>query len=188
MKVIHLDLRGALILEPKIIRDDRGYFSESFNQNALSNIGVNCLFIQENHSLSSAGGTLRGMHYQLEPKAQTKLVRVIRGAIYDVILDIREKSPTFGKWTGVILSEFNHRQLLVPKGFAHGFCTITLNVEISYKVDEYYSPEHERGIVWNDPSLRINWPFSNVILSEKDRTHPLMKEAEINFNYTDITS
>lgn len=121
------------------------------------------------------------MHYQLEPKSLSKLVRVIRGAKFDVILDIRENSPTFGKWIGVILSEFN----LVPKGFAHGFCTITPNAEVSYKVDNYYSPEHVRGIVGNDPLLRINWPYSNVTLSERDRMHPLSKEAELNFNYSD---
>lgn len=118
------------------------------------------------------------MHYQISPKAQTKLVRVISGAIYDVIVDIRKDSATFGEWVGVIISEHNKRQLLVPKGFAHGFCTLVPNTQVLYKVDEYYSPEHDRGILWNDPNLNIDWPTSKVILSEKDTKHPLFEEID----------
>lgn len=155
---------------------------ESYNEQLLKEKGIDCTFVQDNHSLSAEPGVIRGLHYQLEPKAQTKLVRVISGAIYDVALDIRHSSPTFGKWIGVILSEYNQRQLLVPKGFAHGFCTLTPNTQVIYKVDEYYSPEHDRGILWNDPALDINWPISQAILSEKDEKHPVLAEADLNFN------
>ena len=121
------------------------------------------------------------MHYQLAPKAQAKLIRVATGAIYDVVVDMRKGSPTYGKWEGYILSEHNKHQLLVPKGFAHGFCTITENVNVLYKVDELYSPEHDRGIAWDDPELAIEWPVSEPILSEKDARHPGLSEAGNNF-------
>jgi dTDP-4-dehydrorhamnose 3,5-epimerase len=139
-------------------------------------------FIQDNQSLSAEAGVLRGLHYQLNPKAQTKLIRVLAGAIYDVVVDLRQPSPTFCQWDGFILSDANHRQLLVPRGFAHGFCTLERNTQVLYKVDAYYAPEHDRGIAWNDPALGIDWPASNPILSEKDSKHPLLADAEINFN------
>lgn len=182
MKYTQLYLKGAAILEPVIHGDHRGFFMESYNEAAMLRLGVEIKFIQDNQSLSAEPGVLRGLHYQLNPKAQTKLVRVLSGAIYDVILDIRKDSPTFGRWVGVILSEFNKRQLLVPKGFAHGFCTLAPNTQVFYKVDEYYSPEHDRGILWNDPALGIDWPVSNPILSEKDRRHPALADAELNFD------
>ncbi len=138
-------------------------------------------FIQDNHSYSAEAGTLRGLHYQLTPKAQTKLVRAIAGAIYDVAVDIRKESPTFGEWVGVILSESNKRHLLVPKGFAHGFCTLTPNTQVLYKVDELYSKEHDRGIIWSDPDLDIDWPTLNVVLSDKDKQLPALREADNNF-------
>lgn len=147
----------------------------------MHKLSVNYQFIQDNQSLSAEVGVLRGLHYQLNPKAQTKLIRVLSGAIYDVIVDIRRNSPTFGQWVGVILSEYNKRQLLVPKGFAHGFCTLVPNTQVLYKVDEYYSPENDRGILWNDPALGIDWPTSSPILSDKDQRHPLLKDAELNF-------
>ncbi len=181
MKVTSLKLNGASFLEPKVHGDHRGFFMESYNDSLFKQNGINYNFIQDNHSLSAEPGVLRGLHYQLNPKAQTKLVRVLTGAIYDVIVDIRKNSPTFGQWVGVILSEHNKRQLLVPKGFAHGFCTLVPNTQVLYKVDEYYSPEHDRGILWNDPALGINWPTSNPILSDKDQRHPLLKDAEMNF-------
>ncbi len=131
--------------------------------------------------LSVEIGVLRGLHYQLNPKAQTKLVRVVSGAIYDVAVDIRKKSSTFGQWVGVNLSEANKRQLLVPQGFAHGFCTTEPQTQVLYKVDEYYSPLHDRGILWNDPAIGIDWPTANPILSDKDQKHPLLKDAEVNF-------
>ncbi|WP_025681699.1 dTDP-4-dehydrorhamnose 3,5-epimerase [Paenibacillus massiliensis] len=181
MKLIPLQLKGAQILEPVVHGDHRGFFMESYNDQIMKNNAINHTFIQDNQSLSVETGVLRGLHYQLNPKAQTKLVRVVSGAIYDVIVDIRKSSPTFGEWVGVILSEYNKRQLLVPKGFAHGFCTLVPNTQVFYKVDEYYSPENDRGILWNDPSLAIDWPLSNPILSDKDQRHPVLADAELNF-------
>ncbi|WP_449603527.1 dTDP-4-dehydrorhamnose 3,5-epimerase [Paenibacillus sp. Marseille-Q9583] len=181
MNVTPLKLRGASLLEPVVHGDNRGFFMESYNEESMHKLGVNNKFIQDNQSLSAEVGVLRGLHYQLNPKAQTKLIRVLTGAIYDVIVDIRRNSPTFGQWVGVILSEYNKRQLLVPKGFAHGFCTLVPNTQVLYKVDEYYSPENDRGILWNDPALGIDWPTSSLILSDKDQRHPVLKDAELNF-------
>lgn len=182
MNVIPLFLDGAKILEPLVHGDHRGYFMESYNERILHKNGLKYSFVQDNQSLSAEVGVLRGLHYQLHPQAQTKLVRVLSGAIYDVIVDIRRSSPTFGQWQGVILSEYNQRQLLVPRGFAHGFCTLVPGTQVAYKVDAYYSPEHDRGILWNDPDLAIDWPTSNPVLSEKDAKHPLLKDADINFD------
>lgn len=181
MRVQPLKLKGVTIVEPVVHGDHRGFFMESYNEQIFKEHGIHNNFIQDNHSLSSEPGVLRGLHYQLNPKAQTKLIRVLTGAIYDVVVDIRRNSPTFGQWVGVILSEHNKRQLLVPKGFAHGFCTLVPNTQVLYKVDEYYSPEHDRGILWNDPALGIDWLMSNPILSDKDQRHPLLKDAEMNF-------
>lgn len=181
MNIIPLKLAGVFVIEPQVHRDSRGFFMESYNERKLRELGIHQNFIQDNHSLSTEAGVLRGLHYQLNPKAQTKLVRVTAGAIYDVVVDIRRGSPTFGQWIGVILSAHNHRQLLVPKGFAHGFCTLVPNTEVQYKVDEYYSPECDRGILWNDPELGIDWPVTNPVLSEKDKGHPVLKDADINF-------
>lgn len=182
MIVTPLKLADAFVLEPVVHGDHRGFFMESYNDSLFQQHGISFNFIQDNQSLSAEAGVLRGLHYQLNPKAQTKLIRVLTGAIYDVIVDIRKSSPTFGQWVGVILSEHNHRQLLVPKGFAHGFCTLVPHTQVLYKVDEYYSPENDRGILWNDPDLGIDWPTSNPVLSDKDRTHPLLKDAEMNFD------
>lgn len=181
MKVTSLTLEGAKLIEPVVHGDHRGFFMESYNEKLMHENGIMHNFIQDNHSLSAEPGVLRGMHYQLNPKAQTKLIRVISGSIYDVILDIRKDSPTFGQWQGFILSDANKRQLLVPQGFAHGFCTLAANTQVIYKVDEYYSPEHDRGIAWDDPSLNIDWPVSSPVLSDKDTRHPLLKDAELNF-------
>ncbi|MEW9699974.1 dTDP-4-dehydrorhamnose 3,5-epimerase [Paenibacillus sp. SI8] len=181
MNVISTKLQGLYIIEPDIHSDNRGFFMESYSSRKFDELGINFLVVQDNHSLSVENGVIRGLHYQLNPKAQKKLVRVISGAIYDVAVDIRKNSPTFGLWNGVILSEANKRQLFVPQGFAHGFCTIVPNTQVLYKVDEYYSPEHDRGILWSDPALGIDWPTSRPVLSEKDQQHPLLKDAEINF-------
>ncbi|MCM3272403.1 MULTISPECIES: dTDP-4-dehydrorhamnose 3,5-epimerase [Paenibacillus] len=181
MNIIPTKLEGVVIVEPAVFGDNRGFFMESYNSEKFKKLGIDYDFIQDNHSLSVETGVLRGLHYQLNPKAQTKLVRVAAGAIYDVAVDIRKGSPTFGQWVGVILSAANKRQLLVPKGFAHGFCTLVPNTEVLYKVDEFYSPEHDRGIAWNDPALGIDWPTANPILSDKDGKHPVLKDAEINF-------
>lgn len=182
MRITSLKLQGAALLEPVVHGDHRGFFMESYNDKMMQSLGQNYSFVQDNQSLSAEPGVLRGLHYQLNPKAQTKLFRVLSGVVYDVILDIRRNSPTFGQWVGVILSEYNRRQLLVPKGFAHGFCTLVPNTQVLYKVDEYYSPEHDRGILWNDPALGIDWPISEPLLSDKDRLHPTFADAEINFD------
>lgn len=178
MKKIETNLPGAYLLEPAVFGDHRGFFMETYNQEQFSELGIEVEFIQDNHSLSQALGTLRGIHYQLPPKAQTKLVRVTHGAVYDVIVDIRKGSPTYGEWQGFILTADNKRQLLVPKGFAHGFCTLVENTEVQYKVDQLYSPEHDRGIAWNDPELSIDWPVSKPVLSAKDETHSGLAEAD----------
>ncbi|OPH53099.1 dTDP-4-dehydrorhamnose 3,5-epimerase [Paenibacillus ferrarius] len=181
MNIISTKLDGLYIVEPDVHGDSRGFFMESYSSAKFSHLGIDFQFVQDNHSLSVETGVLRGLHYQLNPKAQTKLVRVVAGAIYDVAVDIRKDSSTFGQWVGVILSEANKRQLLVPQGFAHGFCTVVPNTQVLYKVDEYYSPEHDRGILWSDSSLGIDWPTSMPILSEKDKKHPILQDAEINF-------
>ncbi|MEI7028261.1 dTDP-4-dehydrorhamnose 3,5-epimerase [Paenibacillus sp. y28] len=183
MKLLETKLSGVYILEPKVFGDHRGFFMESYNEKVFSELGLNYNLIQDNQSLSAQAGTIRGLHYQLNPKAQTKIVRALTGAIYDVVVDIRKGSPTFGEWIGVILSEENKRQIIVPKGFAHGICTLVANTQIMYKVDEYYSPEHDRGILWKDPELGIDWPISTPILSDKDKNQPTLKQAEINFDY-----
>ncbi|MCM3150875.1 dTDP-4-dehydrorhamnose 3,5-epimerase [Priestia megaterium] len=183
MNIIKTKFEDAILIEPKVFGDHRGFFTESYNKEMFQQNGIDMDFIQDNHSLSQQPGTLRGMHYQLNDRAQTKLVRVTRGAIYDVIVDIRKGSPTYGEWQGFILSVDNKRQLLVPKGFAHGFCTIVENTEVQYKVDELYSPEHDRGIAWNDPALNIDWPFNNPVLSDKDTKHPTLAEADNNFTW-----
>jgi dTDP-4-dehydrorhamnose 3,5-epimerase len=186
MNVIATKLDGVKIVEPIVFSDHRGFFMESYHYQRFLDKGLDFNFIQDNHSLSLDKHVIRGLHYQLEPKAQTKLVRVITGAIYDVVVDIRKGSPTFGQWVGVTLSAENHRMLLVPKGFAHGFCTLQENTHVQYKVDDYYSPEHDRGILWNDPKLGIDWPTEQPILSDKDANQPLLEDAEINFHYEKV--
>lgn len=181
MKVTYGILKGIILIQPIVFDDHRGFFLEAYNFERFQNVGVNNTFIQDNHSFSAEAGVIRGLHYQLNPGAQTKLVRVIAGAIYDVVVDIRKQSPTFGQWEGFMLSSENKYQLLVPTGFAHGFCTLTPNTEVLYKVDNYYSPAEERGIIWSDPALGIEWPIDCPILSEKDRNYPLLENAETNF-------
>ncbi|WP_433945649.1 dTDP-4-dehydrorhamnose 3,5-epimerase [Paenibacillus sp. SN-8-1] len=181
MRVIDTKLPGAVIIETDVFEDERGFFTESYNQEAFAKLGITHDFIQDNHSYSASAGTLRGLHYQLQPKAQTKLVRVLSGAIYDVFVDLRKDSPTFGKWGEVILTSRNFRQVLIPRGFAHGFCTLVPHTEVLYKVDEVYSKEHDRGILWSDPALAIPWPGTKLILSEKDKVHPVMAKAEFDF-------
>lgn len=186
MKILKTNLQDVKLLETTVFGDHRGFFTESYTKDKFHKVGITNDFIQDNHSLSTEPGTIRGMHYQLAPKAQTKLLRVTTGIIYDVLVDMRKGSPTYGKWEGYILSEFNHRQLLVPKGFAHGFCTLTRDVNVQYKVDELYSPEHDRGIAFDDPEIGISWPMSVTILSEKDQKHPSLKESENNFVWGEI--
>ncbi|GAF21887.1 MULTISPECIES: dTDP-4-dehydrorhamnose 3,5-epimerase [Shouchella] len=181
MEVHETKLEGVYLLEPNVYADDRGYFVETYNENVFKKAGIKEVFLQDNQSLSKQAGTLRGLHYQLNPDSQLKVVRCVTGAIFDVAVDIRKKSPTYKQWVGVVLSEHNQRQLLVPKGFAHGFCTLVDHTTVAYKVDQLYSPLHDRGIRWNDPELAIEWPCSQPILSKKDRAHPLLHKAETNF-------
>lgn len=184
LKFTKTDLDGVTIIEPAVFGDHRGWFMETFNEANFSKAGININFVQDNQSFSATKGTLRGLHYQLNPKAQSKLVRCTRGAIYDVAVDIRKGSPTFGRWFGIELSAENKKQLLVPKGFAHGFMTLTEGVEVQYKVDELYAPECDRGIIWNDPQIGIDWPMDNKpVLSAKDEKAPLFRDAENNFSY-----
>ncbi|MFN3844083.1 MAG: dTDP-4-dehydrorhamnose 3,5-epimerase [Rehaibacterium terrae] len=184
-KKVETPLKSVYIIEPTAFYDERGFFMESYNKREFEELGIFIDFVQDNHSLSVKAGTLRGLHFQLEPKAQTKLVRCIKGAIYDVIVDLRKGSPTFGKWISVILTEENKRQVLVPKGFAHGFLTLVPNTEVVYKVDEYWYPEYDRSLLWCDPDLNIDWPARDPILSPKDKNAPTLKEIleEINFVY-----
>lgn len=185
MNVTALAIADVKLIAPKIFRDDRGFFSETFNLRALASGGVTGDFVQDNHSLSVQKGVVRGLHYQLPPAAQDKLVRVTRGSILDVAVDIRKGSPTYGRHVTVILSADNWEQLWVPKGFAHGFCTLEPNTEVVYKVTDYYAPEFDRGLRWNDPDLDIKWPVAaeRAILSAKDAITPLFRELESPFQY-----
>jgi dTDP-4-dehydrorhamnose 3,5-epimerase len=168
MKVTPLAIPDALLIEPELFRDDRGFFFESFNQKKFEEaIGRKINFVQDNHS-KSVKGVLRGLHYQLPPKAQGKLVRVIQGQVFDVAVDIRQSSPTFGKWVGEILSADNKKQLWIPEGFAHGFLTLSDTAELLYKTTDYYSLALERSIIWDDKSINIEWPTQKVLLSFKD--------------------
>jgi dTDP-4-dehydrorhamnose 3,5-epimerase len=182
MNVIETYFPGFKIVEPKVFEDGRGYFYESYNAAKYREAGIDIEFIQDNQSKSSYGVT-RGLHYQLNPKAQTKLIRALQGTIWDVVVDLRKNSPTFGRWLGFELSEENKRQLLIPKGFAHGFSVLSEVAVVLYKCDEYYSPADERGIIYNDPFLSIDWKIdtSRMILSAKDMKHPIFEEAEKNF-------
>ena len=166
-------LDGVLIIEPKVFKDPRGIFYEVYSVRIYEKHGIPSQFVQDNHSVSEKG-VLRGLHYQINP-GQAKLVRVTRGEVFDVVVDIRKNSPTFGKWQGFILSDSNHLQLYIPVGFAHGFCVLSDAAEFLYKVSEYYSAEKEKGIIWNDPDIGIDWPISDPILSEKDKNNPSLR-------------
>jgi len=186
MQVTEGGLPGVLLIEPTVHRDHRGFFLESYNRERYAAMGIGHAFIQDNHSLSVAAGVIRGLHYQMDPYAQTKLVRVTAGAVFDVVVDLRRGSPTFGQWEGFQLSADNMCQLLVPRGFAHGFCTLVPNTEVQYKVDALYSAAHDRGIAWNDPAIGIVWSVGGSggpILSEKDARHPVLAETDLNFIY-----
>ncbi len=184
MKVMETNLHGVYVLEPQVFGDARGWFMESWSQRKMEEAGIYVEFRQDNHSFSAVKGTLRGLHYQLNPMAQAKLLRCSRGSILDVAVDIRKGSPQYAQWTAVELSEKNKKQLFIPKGFAHGFLTLTDDVEVQYKADNYYAPECDGNIRWNDPEIGIEWPFEPVILSEKDEKAPLLSErTELNFVY-----
>ncbi len=183
MNIIKTDIEDVIIIEPKVFGDHRGWFTETYSKEKFKEFGIDIDFMQDNHSLSAQKGTLRGLHFQLNPKAQTKLVRCTKGKILDVAVDIRDGSPTYKKWVAVELTEENKKQLLIPKGFAHGFLTLTDDVEVQYKVDEYYSPENDRSIRYDDPEIGVDWGIEDPILSEKDLNAPLLKDSNINFKY-----
>ena len=186
MEVIKTDIEGVVIIEPRIFRDDRGYFFESFSQREFQEKVCNTVFVQDNESKSSYG-VLRGLHFQKPPYAQSKLVRVIKGAVLDVAVDIRKGSPTFGQHVAVELTEDNHRQFFIPRGFAHGFSVLTDEVIFQYKCDNFYAPQSEGALAWDDPDLGIDWrlPAEKGILSEKDRHHSRLKDAEWLFDYNE---
>ncbi len=184
MEVESTQFKDVFILKPKIFEDSRGYFFESFNERQFQNQGIKNSFVQDNQSRSSFG-TIRGLHYQLAPYSQAKLIRVLEGTIFDVIVDIRKGSPTYGEWMGIELSDNNFLQLLIPHGFAHGFSVLSDQATILYKCDNYYSPEHERGINYSDKTLNIDWkiPAGKAIVSTKDKVWPAFDKAEMNFKY-----
>ena len=186
MEVIKTELEGVVILEPRLFKDDRGYFFESFSQREFDKKVRPVKFVQDNES-KSVYGVLRGLHFQKPPFAQSKLVRVIQGAVLDVAVDIRVGSPTYGKHVAVELTAENHRQLFIPRGFAHGFSVLTDEVVFQYKCDNFYVPQSEGAIAWNDPALGIDWriPEASVILSEKDKHHPLLKDLPETFYYSE---
>ena len=183
MKVIKTEIEEVLLIEPDVFHDNRGWFSETYNQKKMNEYGITANFIQDNHSLSIHKGTLRGIHFQNEPKAQAKLVRCTRGKILDLAIDLRKNSPTFKKYIIVELSEDNKKQLYIPRGFGHAFLTLTDNTEVNYKVDEFYSKEHDRSIYCFDSDLNIEWGISDVILSDKDLNAPLLNNCDFNFEY-----
>jgi dTDP-4-dehydrorhamnose 3,5-epimerase len=177
MKAIATDLPGVLVIEPKTFRDGRGYFMETYTRKKFKEFGIDVEFVQDNHSYS-ARGVLRGLHFQVV-REQAKLVRVIEGEIFDVAVDVRYGSPTFGKWSGARLSGENLLQLFVPAGFAHGFCVLSETAHVMYKCSDYYSPQDERGILWNDPDIGVRWPLGMPPeLSEKDKKNPLLKDLQ----------
>lgn len=186
MNVRELDIPDVKLIEPIVHRDDRGFFCETYSARGLRKAGITAEFVQDNHSRSSEQGVVRGLHFQTSPHAQGKLVRVVHGAILDVAVDVRQGSPTFGQHVSEILTAENFRQLWVPEGFAHGFCTLRPETEVVYKVTSYYAPDNDHGIAWNDPDLGIKWPVAleETILSEKDKTLPLLREIESGFVYS----
>lgn len=178
LEVKQLELSEVLVVVPKRFGDNRGYFVESYNKQTLSGVGINADFVQDNHSFSADSGTIRGLHFQVAPKAQAKLVRVVRGSIFDVAVDVRKSSPDFGKWTSAILTAERGEQIFIPAGFAHGFCTLEPNTEVLYKVSDFYSPQHEYGIRWDDPAIGIRWPVKvPPVLSVKDAKNPLLNHG-----------
>jgi dTDP-4-dehydrorhamnose 3,5-epimerase len=174
MKVLPTTLEEVLIIEPRVFQDTRGFFMETFHKKKYKDIGIDCTFVQDNLSYS-VQGTLRGLHYQLK-HAQAKLIQVIKGAIFDVAVDIRLNSPTFGKWTGVELTDEDRRQLFIPEGFAHGFCVLSKTAYVTYKCTDLYAPDDEGGVLYADPDIGIKWPVSDPVLSEKDRAYPWLTD------------
>lgn len=188
MERIDTGLEGLFAIKPKVFRDERGFFLETFRDSFIHEHFGDVRFVQDNHARSERPGVLRGLHFQLPPATQAKLVRVTRGAVYDVAVDLRVGSPTYGKWYGIELSADNFLQLFVPKGFAHGYMTLAPGTEFEYKVDAYYAPDRDAGIAWNDPDLGIDWPLGDsgsagLVLSDKDKTLPRLQDFSSPFTY-----
>ncbi|ABC24634.1 dTDP-4-dehydrorhamnose 3,5-epimerase [Rhodospirillum rubrum] len=185
VEVTHLDIAEVKILRPAKFGDDRGFFSETYNKVALAEVGITLEFIQDNHSFSAKAGTVRGLHFQTPPFAQDKLIRVVRGALFDVAVDLRVGSPTYGQSVSAVISAAAWNQILIPAGFAHGLCTIEPDTEVLYKVSAPYSPDHDKGLLWNDPALGIEWPVSPgaAILSDKDARQPVLADLPAYFTY-----
>lgn len=181
MEKIKTKLEGVYILEPDVFGDHRGWFMESWSYQKLFDLGIDVQFVQDNQSYTAKKGTLRGIHFQKNPMAQAKLVRVVRGAVLDVAVDLRKNSPTYKQWISVELSANNKRQLFIPRGFGHGFLTLTDDVEFVYKCDNLYSKQHDRGIRFDDPEIAVEWGISNPILSEKDLNSPFLYNSDVDF-------
>ena len=185
MQVLETAIADVKLIKPVRHVDSRGFFSEVFKESELRKHAINIDFVQDNHSLSVSRGVVRGLHFQIAPFAQTKLLRVIAGSVFDVAVDIRDGSPSFGRHVAVVLSSTDWNQIFIPEGFAHGYCTLEPNTEVLYKVNSYYSPEHDRGLLWNDPALGITWPVSadEALVSDRDRKHPILSNLPQHFRY-----
>lgn len=183
MKKIDTEICGAVVIEPQVFGDKRGWFYESYSKKKLLDLGIDVDFVQDNRSFSAQKGTIRGLHCQTHPMAQSKLLTCLRGEILDVAVDIREGSPTYMKWVAVKLTGENKKMFFIPKGCLHGFVTLTDDVEVSYKVDEYYAPDNDRSIRFDDPAIGVDWGIDNPILSAKDQNAPLLKDSDVKFTY-----
>ncbi len=183
MNKIETSLPGVSILEPRIFGDYRGYFMETYSERVFDSLGISVRFVQDNESFTANRGTIRGLHFQNEPMAQAKLVRVLQGAVMDVAVDLRKGSPTYLKWICVELTEKNKRMFFIPRGFAHGFVTLTDDVIFTYKVDHFYAPQQDRSIRFDDPAIGVDWGISDPILSEKDKNAPVLENSDCNFVY-----
>jgi dTDP-4-dehydrorhamnose 3,5-epimerase len=185
MDVKATDIPGVLLLKPRFFHDARGFFVETYNMRAAREAGLQAEFVQDNQALSLKRGTVRALHFQVPPHVQGKLVRVLRGSIYDVAVDLRVGSPTYGRWVAVTLTAQGGEQLFVPRGFAHGYCTLEPDTEVAYKVDDYYAPDCEKGLIWNDPTLAVPWSVSaaDAVLSDKDRKLPRLADFASPFRY-----
>lgn len=181
MKIIETEIPEVKIIEPDVFGDHRGWFMESYSKKKFADLGIDCNFVQDNHSFSAEKGTLRGIHFQINPMSQAKLTRCTVGAVMDIIVDLRKNSPTYKKWLKIELSAENKRLAFAPRGFGHGFVTLTENVNFQYKVDEYYSAEFDRSIRFDDKEIGIDWGIADPILSDKDKNAPLLKDSDINF-------
>lgn len=185
LKLTDLELPGVKIIEPTYFEDFRGYYCETYSSRTMAQYGLNNVFVQDNHSYSKKKGIIRGIHFQINPKPQLKLVRCTKGCVMDYVVDLRKDSPTFKKWVSVELTADNHKQILIPSGYGHAFITLEDDCEVLYKVDEWYYPEFDRAIAWNDPEIAIDWGTDSPIISEKDTKAPTLAMSDVNFTMED---